>query len=165
MIKYLTLSILLISFSSYSVDIDDSRTKIMGLLNTWNLLGLGPEIPSQIPSDLSLNNGNGKVSPGELAIVTHNQLESFVMPCYVKLITWDSSKWIRQDTFAEIINLDKKECLTFDSEPGYFRECLLSIIHFKLPNKAIIAANKFIPPGTQFLCQGPYSSFQFEIND
>jgi hypothetical protein len=156
---FLTL-VCFLSLNTNALIINDSRTDVLNLLKTFELLDIPVSVPNLINSDLAYNNSNNKVSPGELVLLTHEGIDSSNFTCLVK--SSGTNRWISQNEYRKKFSLPSELCV------NGVKECLITIIDLTLDretNKALMAISNDVPPGTGFRCLSYSESFEGLIID
>jgi hypothetical protein len=146
----------LINFAQAQV-FNDSQKDLQELLRVFQNLSIPIELPKLIDQNLSFNNGNQYPSPGEVVLVTMDQIEEMGLTCY---ISKDNQRFISQRKFREILGLNSEQCL------NGLNECFISFIDLNLTDledKSLLAVSPWTPPGTKFRCLSSYPAGQIDM--
>ena len=166
--KILLSSLLLfLSFSVFaqkSLTVNDRQEDVLAILEQFKEIDLPLSMPLSIPLDLGFNNGNNRLSPGEIAILDIQHSTSNPLSCFVKYHKKNTSKWVSQKDFVDMTYLSHSSCLDTN-----LNNCFISFMEFQLkPQKdqIFILASLNIPPGLTFRCVSTDGlDFEFQVID
>lgn len=80
--------------SVYSLEVEDDRSRIVTILEAFEMVGSPVSLPRGFSIDLPWNNSNGVISPGEIVLIGHKGVDMFAYskmatlePGYLKMTT------------------------------------------------------------------------------
>ena len=142
--------ILLVSNIAYSQQINDKSEDVKAIFAAYKILGTELILPQHV--DLKYNNDNGRLSPGEVVILTSPKVGIENFECKIQLFGGD---FVSQTDFQKALGFSQESCLYKNSSD----ECFISRIKLNLTtleNKVLFAVNANTPPGTLISCASTF---------
>jgi hypothetical protein len=143
--------LLIVSSNSFSYTVFDNPSDVSNILKAakeWN-------IPLVIPSDLRFNNSNQRVSPGEIVII---EIENSDKREEIQCELHDSEalkSYLLSSPYFSV-----KDCF----RQKYDDKCLVEASQLSInSNKIVLAVNKFVPPGSELICESESGSLNFNV--
>ena len=174
------LTVIFLSFLSFQlwaatqIVIDDDKESVSNYIQKLEQLGLSLSPSKLIPSDLVYNNGNGKLSPGEIIMLFSR--ESFHdVTCMMRPSTSDdAAEWLLQSQIRYAIDLPPTQCLSSGDgltcfiRPVKIVDDMADYKNINIPNITLFEINPFIPTGVTVLCSKNFVSdvnFSFVVGE
>ncbi len=158
--KLLLILFIFLSFNSNAFVINDDKNTILSLIKTFELLNIPLDIPHNIDSKLGFNNGNKRVSPGELILVNRENIDRDNFTCLLKIFREEG--WQSQNAARRTLGMNSKLCV------NGAKECFISMVNLNMERETgriLMAVSTWTPPGTEYRCSSYSDTFEGIIID